>query len=397
MRPRALFLVPADYDELQSKGVDRMIRERDEDGFFERVITVHPLATRDRVIDLDAVHRIHEFSLGCALRTDVPWRRRLFAAAALPRAVRRIVSLARRERVDVIRANDPYLMGMIAWWVSRRLRIPFCVSLHADYEKRFELTPGRHRMLRRLARVLPRFVFPRASLILPIRQQLTPWVRRAGGREQAVRVIPHGIDLAPFERPSPIDVRAELNVAPGAPLVSFAGRFADDNYMADMAAAIAHVARSRPAATFVLAGDGPAAAALRTRLTADPAIARAVRLVPFQPYEWVVALRQQSTASLCLMGGFSLIEACAAGSPVIAYDVEWHRELVATGSTGFLVREHDVDEVVRALQQVIDEPAFAAAMGRRAREAVAARHDLRHTSAIKRACYLELLNARRAS
>jgi len=34
------------------------------------------------------------------------------------------------------------------------------------------------------------------------------------------------------------------------------------------------------------------------------------------------------------MGGFSLIEAGAAGNPMIAYDVEWHYELVEIIVTG---------------------------------------------------------------
>jgi len=39
------------------------------------------------------------------------------------------------------------------------------------------------------------------------------------------------------------------------------------------------------------------------------------------------------------MGGFSLIEAYAAGRPVVSYDVEWHSELVKNNETGFLIPE----------------------------------------------------------
>jgi mannosyltransferase len=102
-----------------------------------------------------------------------------------------------------------------------------------------------------------------------------------------------------------------------------------------------------------------------------------------------------SAASLCLMGGFSLIEACAAGSVPIAYDVEWHRDLVKDGVTGFLVREHDIDAVVAAVDQVVADPARAAEIGRQARRSAFAQHDLRATSEIKQACYAEMLDRRR--
>jgi glycosyltransferase involved in cell wall biosynthesis len=399
LKPRVLFLVPADYDELRRKGTDRMIQERDEDGFFERVITIHPLARQARTVDLSPIHRIHEFPLGRALGSQPSGiRARLSAPFRLAAVFRAVVRIARDERIDLVRATDPYLMGLLAWRVSRALKVPFCVSLHADYTKRFALTPKRAggAWLRRAARILPSFVFPRAHMVLPIRQHMVAPIERAGGRRSAIRVIPHGIDLAPFTAPLQVDARALFRIPPGAAVISFVGRLAGDNYAADIAEIVERVARRRRDVVFVLVGEGPEEGQLRRRLIEQSGVAEAVRLLPFQPYDRVVALRRISTASLCLMGGFSLIEACAAGSPAVAYDVEWHADLVEDGVTGFLIQEHDVDAAVAALERLIDDPVRAAAMGRQGQLAAFARHDLRVTSQIKRACYAQLLNGRRS-
>jgi glycosyltransferase involved in cell wall biosynthesis len=393
LKPRALFLVPADYDALRRKGVDRMILERDEAGFFERVVTVHPLALHDRTIDLTAVHCIHEFSVGRALRGQSGFVARLAAPLRLMRLMAHVARIARAERVDMVRANDPYLMGLFAWWVSRVAGVPFCVSLHADYAKRFQLTPKGWwgHTLRRVASVIPRFVLPRAALVLPIREHMVPWLEASGSRPGTIRVIPHGIDMAPFTDAQRVDTRAVFDIPPGAPIVSFVGRLTPDNYARDMADIVERVARSRPAVVFVLLGEGPEEPYLRQRFGA---FSRAVRLLPFQSYEQVVALRRTSMVSLCLMGGFSLIEACAARSAVIAYDVEWHRELVQDGITGYLVREHDVAGVAAAIERLVDDPAAAAAMGEAARSVAFARHDRNVTSRIKRELYAELLERR---
>lgn len=376
MKPRILFLVPSEFDALARKGVDRMILERDEGGFFERVVTVHPLTPMARTIDLNGIHRVYE--LGGRLRPLALWR-----------AFRDAVRIAKDERVDLVRATDAYLMGLMAWWVARARRIPFCVSVHADYAKRFALSPafGSRAWRRRLSALLPPFVLRRAGLVLPIRESLIPALVAAGAPADRVRVIPHGIDLSLFESPQP-DAAGDFGVPAGRAIVSFVGRLTEDNYATDIAAVISRVAAKRPDVTFVLIAEGPDEPRIRQVAAEHP---DAVRLLPFQSRQRVAALRQRSAASLCLMAGFSLIEACAAGSPPIAYDVEWHRELVKDGDTGFLVPEGDIDGVVSAIDRVLDDPLHAGAIGGRAREIAFDRHDIERTSTIKRDAYAALL------
>ena len=60
MKPSILFIVPAEYEALKEKGVDSMILERDEDGFFGKVITLHPCCSKTRSISLNECHEIYE-------------------------------------------------------------------------------------------------------------------------------------------------------------------------------------------------------------------------------------------------------------------------------------------------------------------------------------------------
>ncbi len=378
--------------------MDRGILERDEGGFFERVVTVHPLADAKRTIDLGPVHRIYEYPFGRGLGSQpASVVQRASALVRLVPLFRAVVEIARAERVDLVRATDPYLMGLLAWWTSRSLGIPFCVSLHADYDKRFALTPksGAGGWLRWLARMIPSFVVPKADMLLPIREHMVGWMEAVGAEREAIRVIPHGIELAAFSSPEAPDLRARFEIPEGPTVVSFVGRFAGDNYVSDVVDVVERVLRRRRDVLFVLMGEGPEEDTIRRRLLEQAELAAGVKILPFQPHERVVALRRLSAASLCLMGGFSLIEACAAGSVPIAYDVEWHRDLVKDGVTGFLVREHDIDAVVAALEQIMADPARAAAIGRQAQSTAFAQHDLRATSKIKQACYAEMLERRR--
>jgi glycosyltransferase involved in cell wall biosynthesis len=126
-------------------------------------------------------------------------------------------------------------------------------------------------------------------------------------------------------------------------------------------------------------GDGPEGVRLKT-LVKECNLTSVVMFAGFQPREVVISIQRHSFIALCLKGGFSLIEACAAGCPPISYNIEWHYELVKNGETGFLVKENDLDSLTKAAIYLLDHPREAKEM-----------HNISHTSEVKKYCYRKLL------
>lgn len=60
-KPSILFIVPTDYESLIKKGVAYQVLERDEGSFFNKVITVHPNASRTQSLTLNEIHQLVEF------------------------------------------------------------------------------------------------------------------------------------------------------------------------------------------------------------------------------------------------------------------------------------------------------------------------------------------------
>ena len=316
-------------------------------------------------------------------------------AIHLASLVWQIARIARAEQIDVIRATDPYFAGLVGWLVRCfRPRAAFCVSIHADYDKSFELD-GPHGApvifrSRALAKRLEAFVLRRADMVLPIREHLSEKARAAGVERERVAVIPHGLAFAPFAAAAPVDLRACLGLSPGVPILGFAGRLTRENYVGDILDLAEALAAHGKDFVVVMAGDGPERASLEARIAASPSLRRHVRLLGFVAKDSVIALRQQSALGLCLMGGYSLIEACAAARPVVAYDVEWHRELVCA-ETGALVAEGDGPGLLAAVEDLLSDPARADAMGQTAKTRALARHGLEAARASKTAAYERLL------
>ncbi len=381
---------PGDLDSARAKGVEGLLRQYDEQGFFDRVIIVSPLMRRDRRVVLDERHEIVEFGLGGSMIV-----RRLLAPLHFVRLILAARRIVRSEGVSVIRATEPTLCGALAWAAARLGGVPYVVSLHADYDKLFVLDRRRGAPTvfgsRVLVRLVERFTLRRAARVLPIRASLIPYVRARGVAAENVRVIPHGIDLGAFIRPPFLDVRRMLSLSADTAIIAFAGRLSPENYINDVLEAASRLATQRSDFVVVLAGGGVLETAVAARLQREPALAAVVRPIGFVAADVVRALRHAASVSLCLMGGFSLIEACAAARPVIAYDVAWHHELVIDGVTGRLLREGDIAGIVAAVSALLDNEAEAARLGAAARQLALANHDIALTSATKRRCYTEVL------
>ncbi|MGE5406001.1 MAG: glycosyltransferase family 4 protein [Candidatus Saccharibacteria bacterium] len=295
------------------------------------------------------------------------------------------------EEISIVRGWDAYLSGFSALIINVLFGIPYCVSVHADFDKLHELDPinGAPKILssRKIAKYLERQVLKNADMVMPIRQYLADKVITNGARPDSIRVIPHGIDMTPFKHVPKLDFYSHFNIDKGRKIVSFVGRLSHDNYIYDV---IEVARRLTDDVLMIIAGGGTEEAKVKSIIEEDEALARKVMLLGFQNRETCFELRKISTVSLCLMGGLSLIEACAAGSPVIAYDVEWHSELVKDGETGFLIQEHDTSKVSELLEYLLQNPHEAKNMGNNARELVFKTHDISNTALIKRNHYIEL-------
>jgi glycosyltransferase involved in cell wall biosynthesis len=395
-RLRLLLISPTDYQSAVKKGVAPLLADFDEGGFFDRVRIAFPLArtscavaVSDRVLVEDIGTDWLPF--GGRFR----WIRRVAAPVHFLRVFRTLIGHVRRDRIDVIRATDPCFSGTFAWVTATLTGRPFCVSIHADFDKRYELggasTGTTILGSRALARAVERFVLRRAAMVMPIRDSLREYAITSGAQPDRIAVIPHGTDLSTFVQPSAIDVAALFELPAGRQIVSFVGRLAQENYLDDILEAARQLSAERSDFALLILGGGPEEERLHATVRADPALRDIVYFAGFRSRDVVAAVRQASAASLCLMGGFSLIEACAAASPVIAYDVEWHGELVRNGETGFLVDEHDVRQLASTIGRLLNDRSHGAVLGKAARALALQRHDLELTRETKRRCYLALV------
>jgi N,N'-diacetylbacillosaminyl-diphospho-undecaprenol alpha-1,3-N-acetylgalactosaminyltransferase len=93
----------------------------------------------------------------------------------------------------------------------------------------------------------------------------------------------------------------------------------------------------------------------------------------------------------------TVLEAMAMGLPVVATDVPGCREAVVAGETGFLVPPRNVDELVGAIQKLVEDPALRRRMGQAGRARVVQHFAVERVVEQYLGLYTELLSTTRKS
>ncbi len=358
-------------------------------GYFRRVLRYHyPMPRQRQTI------RLRE--AGTGTEYEIADRRPpmgFLYATGMVLLILEVAWRAKRCGASVIRGRDPFLHGLMAWAASRISGAPFVISIHTDYEHLFR-TDARHapKIPGGLPSVywLAGFVYRRAKAVLPIRESIGEWPKRMGVPAGRIRVIPHGVDLAPY-RSGPQRSREELGLAAGGPLIVSVGRIAADNYFHHLPPIVRTVTESHPAAIFVAVGPGWDLERLREE-TDRMGLGGRLKWPGELPHDVVLDLWKRASIALVMKGGYSLIEAAASGRPVVSYDIEWHHELVRDGVTGRLVKP-DAESAAAALSDLLSLPEDRLSeMGRQGRDLAFQRHSMESTLQEKRRIFDAVLS-----
>lgn len=187
-------------------------------------------------------------------------------------------------------------------------------------------------------------------------------------------VLPEAIDLAAYE-PRAAEtqrVREELALGSDVPLAGMLACLKPQKAPLDFVRVAARVRAERPEARFFLAGDGM----LRRETEAE--IDRLGLGEAFHLLGWRRDVRALLGAAdvlvlTSLWEGLprAVLQAMAAGKPVVATRVDGTPEAVTDGENGFLLEPHDVDGLADRVSRLLGDRALARGMGEQGRRRIA--------------------------
>ena len=331
------------------------------------VKVVAPGGSRDpRSATLEGVH-IDRFRyrlpVGTGLAEDpagiVPTlRARPWLGLQLPGLVAALTFAAVRASsdADLLHAHWLYPAGLAGLVASRIRRLPLVVTAHGT-----DLRLASHHVA---ARWMTRVVAARAGLVLGVSRALCQELRALGAPQDRVRFAPLGVEVrsqgqsvpseAPETRASSSAVLSAFARGPGVKVV-FVGRLVPSKSVQTLVEACSILVAGGHAVTLGVVGAGPEERGLR-RLALDaglPCVHFAGRTAPRDVDSWLRAAEVFVLPSLEEGRGVVLLEAMAAGLPVVASDVPGPRELVEPGRTGSVFEAGSARSLAAALEPLI--------------------------------------------
>jgi glycosyltransferase involved in cell wall biosynthesis len=310
-------------------------------------------------------------------------------APSIRSCIREIADELRQCRADVLCTNG-YKPDVIGWWAARRVDIPVIAISHG-------WTAATPKV--RLNELIDRVVLRWMDAVVCVSAAQAARVRRALVPARKVVTIANAVSAEAFAPADPAyrTVLVKLFAKPPRAIVGAAGRFSPEKNFALFVDAAATVAAQRPDTGFVLFGDGPLRGVLEQQITRLGMSERFVlagfrtdlgKLLPHLD----LAVLSSITEGLPVI----LLEALAAGVPMVATAVGGVPEALEDGRSGYLVPPGDRAALARRILDALADDSVRRAMGRYAQQHVREHFSFEEQARRYRELFARVLGKRQA-
>jgi phosphatidylinositol alpha-mannosyltransferase len=289
-------------------------------------------------------------------------------------SIRRIGAVLRAFRPELVHAHEP-IAPSTAMVATLRAGVPIVATFHSHVE--------RSRLFDAAAPLL-RIVSRRIAVRIAVSEASARFI---GDRlEGEFRIVPNGVDVEAFARGTP-----PADVPLGRRML-WVGRLDPQKGFGVAVGAFARLAPEFPDLHLLVAGDG------RDRDAVEglpPGVRSRVVMLGTVPHGLLPAYHAAADAFVApALGqesfGMVLVEAMAAGVPVVASDIAGYREVVHHEEDGLLVPPGDSEALGFAIRRVLQDPDLSARL-RRAGRARAERYSWDVVTDQIEAIYAEVL------
>lgn len=272
-----------------------------------------------------------------------------------PAMALRLARVMAARRIEVLHCHhySPFVYGRLATAICPRVRLVF-----TEHGRLSDDAPSRKR--RFVNPVLARW----PGRLYAVSEDLKRHMVAEGFPAGRVQVLHNGID--PARRPTRDArhaARAALGLAPGAFVVGAVGRLEPVKSLATMLRAHAVLVARHPSAALAIVGDGSERPALEA-LACELGLGGSVRFAGHRADVRALMPAFDVHVNCSIYEGLSLtiLEAMAAGLPVVATPVGGNPEVVVDGETGRLATGHP-HALAAAVLALARDPAARSALG----------------------------------
>lgn len=264
------------------------------------------------------------------------------------------------SELDLIHSHTPFTLGLLALWAARHYKLPHVHTYHTYFSEYRHYIPRPIRPTKRAAERISRAFCNRCDLVLAPSEEMKNALSGYGVKTP-IEALPFGIDLDAFRQPAHFDLRKAWAVPAQVRVLLTAGRLGPEKNFGFVIDTFARIHREIDNTVLVVAGDGPSRAALEQQAQ-TLGVADAVRFPGYVERKMLIDCYRQADvfvfASKTETQGIVLLEAQAAGTPVVAVGEMGVLDVVDDGVSGFLVAEDEAAFAQAVLGLLTDEDLY---------------------------------------
>lgn len=292
--------------------------------------------------------------------------------------------LHREHPIDLIHAHAALPCGHPAALLSRQLRIPFVVTTHGLDVFSTRREKG---LSRRWVDRCSRFVYRKADLNICVSEAVRRVMVDVLGDSARTTVIYNGVNTTLFTPPP-----GDGGDSPST--ILSVGRLIPSKGQELVLRAVAELRRKYPQLLYEIVDDGPQRSHLAA-LACELKIAERVKFLGRHNRRFVAEAMKRCTIfalpSHDEAMGCVYLEAMATAKPIIGCRQQGIEEIVRHGENGWLIQPDNLQEMVQALDILLENAPLRKQMGMEARKTTAEKLTLRQQAASLSQTYRECL------
>ncbi len=267
--------------------------------------------------------------------------------------------LLKKLDLDIIHVHSPFLLGRVGLRYAKKYNIPLLFTYHTMYDQYAHYVPVAQDLAKEMAVKYSNYFCNQCDHVIVPSTDVKD-ILEGYHIKTPISIIPTGVPLDKFTGKKNDWLRARYNIPENNKILLFVGRLTKEKNLGFLIKAFRQVKRSLPNTTLVLTAQGPLEYELK-KLANDLGLSLGTEIIftGALPFDTLIDVYYSADlfvfSSVTETQGLVLIEAMAAGLPVVAVSASGVNDMVDSGINGMLT-DADEDEFSEAIVKILSTP-----------------------------------------
>lgn len=278
-------------------------------------------------------------------------------------------NICHNNRINIITTQDPFMAGLVGYWLKRRFSIPLNVQLPGDtLDNEYWV---RENIKNYFFNKLGKCIVKKADTVRVLSSGQREKIAGYGIPQDRIWLIPVPVNMTELDTFSPIEVNKlrQKYLLPGGTLILYAGALAKVKNIPSLLESMSIVVRKHPSTRLLICGDGEERVNLEA-LSRKLGLTNHVTFLGNIPHDYLPNYYHACDFFILPSDseglGRVLIEAAVARKALIATDISGPRDIVRDGRNGFLVPPRNSEALAEKMMLLIENSELTKRMGEEA-------------------------------